>query len=369
MKKILIVTPGYLPLLGGMEEQCYQIAKEFTSQGYSVDVLTEKTNAGFKQDEVMGGVHVHRVNDPNRESCLFIFSLYWQIYKFFKNHNDYVFIIIRTFTSYGLILGAMKLFKIIKTPTFITADTGGEIDELTPILNSKIKWLYRVLFNRHDYINSICRYNYKKYLEIGFNKNKLTKIYNGIDCSKYESYNYPDEVRDFLFIAQLKKEKGLYETIEAFVLLLDRYPEAKLYIAGDGPEFDNIKEKIANNNNENSITMMGRINAEQKDDFFEKGQCLVLPSYSEGFGLVYYEAALHKRAIIATDVGDVKDVFKEQIAVSKKRDIKDLYDKMLFSIEKLDLSVLNYDKIIEMVDIKKVIKEFENLFDNSKKNS
>ena len=352
-KKILIITPGFLPLLGGMEEQVYTLSREFISQGVKVDVLTERTEKSFEKTEVIDGISVTRIEKPNRRSAFFLVSIYRQIRSFLRINTDYDLIIIRTFTSYGLCVGLMKLLKIVKISTFITADTGGENDELTPIVKSKIRPLYRLLFGKHDYINSICQLNYEKYLEIGFPKRKLTKIYNGLDCRDYSKSKYPKRVQNFLFIAQLKKEKGIYETLKAFKVLTGSHSKSKLFVAGDGPEYDKINNWIAENKLRKNIILLGRVSRDKKKEFFGMGECLVLPSYSEGFGLVYYEAAIYKRAIIATDVADVKEIFQNQVLYAKKMDASDLHKKMLFAIENLDPSRLNYDEVVDLVDVKK----------------
>jgi glycosyltransferase involved in cell wall biosynthesis len=360
-KRILIITPGFLPLLGGMEEQVYTLAREFLRMGIIIDVLTERTSSQFKKQEMIDGINVFRIEKPNRKSSFFIISIYRQIRKFFRIHKNYDLIVIRTFTSYGLIAGTMKFLKIIKTPTYITADTGGKNDELTPILNSKIRPLYKFLFGQHDFINSICRLNYEKYLKLGFAKSKLTRIYNGLDLSGYSKASYPNKIRDFLFIAQLKREKGIYETLEAFKGVLKEYPDSKLFVAGDGPEFEQVKKSVDQDNLSENIILLGRVSRDQRENFFSKGQCLVLPSYSEGFGLVYYEAALSKRAIVATDVADIKEIFGDQVILCQKRDANDLREKMIYAIKKFDLSRLNYDKIMDLVNIKKTASDILSL--------
>lgn len=43
-------------------------------------------------------------------------------------------------------------------------------------------------------------------------------------------------VFNVLFLARLEKEKGIYETLRAFVLLRKAVPHARLIVAGDGPD-------------------------------------------------------------------------------------------------------------------------------------
>lgn len=353
--RILIVTPSYLPLLGGMEEQCYQLAKEFLAKNYVVDILTEQTLENFPLEENMEGVLVHRMKKPNRSSIFSYLRLAKDIFDYLRKNRDYKFIIIRTFTLHGLVTGFLKYFNILKIKTFITADTGGENDELDFLGKSIFKKILVLFFRAHDYINSISEINYTKLVKLGFPTEKITRISNGVDCREYDNSHYPEKINNFLFLAQLKKEKGLYELLAAFEKVIKKYPNSKLYIGGDGQEKENLIDHIEKKSLAGNIIYIGRINGKDRKAFYQKGECLVLPSYSEGFGLVYAEAAVMKRAIIATEVADLKQNFGDNIVFCKKRDTEDLCEKIIWMIEKFKKEDINYNEVIKKFDIKEVV--------------
>jgi glycosyltransferase involved in cell wall biosynthesis len=84
---------------------------------------------------------------------------------------------------------------------------------------------------------------------------------NTIDV-KYDLINNLTLKNTFLFVGTLYKEKKIYELIDAFV---NTYQEVgpifrySLEIIGDGPEFNNIKSYISDNNLFNLIKLRGRI--------------------------------------------------------------------------------------------------------------
>jgi glycosyltransferase involved in cell wall biosynthesis len=353
-KKILIVTPGFFPLLGGMEEQCYLLGEAFSLKGYQVDLLTEQTKKEFLLQEKIGEINVIRL-PVNRSTKTGLLSLAFRMAIFlYKNQSDYDFIIFRTLTLPGLVGGLLKFLKLLKIKTFITADTGGDNDEIVQLTKRKFAKIMIYLFSQHDFINSICEANFEHYKRLGFPNNKLTKIYNGIDISDYQKSKYPTSIKTFLFLAQLQKEKGLFELLEAFRKIDHQY---HLFIAGDGPERQNMLNFISKHHLEKKVTYLGRIDRSQRRDFFAKGDSIVLPSYSEGFPLTICEAASYKKLIVATDVSDLRKIYGSQIILCEKRDSIDLLNKLLSASKNYQSKSLNYDSIILNFDINHIVEQ------------
>src|SRR3954449_13575815 len=61
MSLALIVTPKYLPFLGGMERECALLAAELLRRGYEPVIVTEQLGLDTARLESADGVVVHRV--------------------------------------------------------------------------------------------------------------------------------------------------------------------------------------------------------------------------------------------------------------------------------------------------------------------
>jgi phosphatidylinositol alpha-1,6-mannosyltransferase len=82
--------------------------------------------------------------------------------------------------------------------------------------------------------------------------------------------------------------KGHRELIAAWPRVLERVPDARLWIVGDGdlrPELELAAVPLGE-----QIRFWGRVSEETKQDLLRRCRCLALPSRGEGFGLVYLEA-------------------------------------------------------------------------------
>jgi len=352
-KKILIVTPLFYPLFGGMEEQCYLLGQEFLRLGYGVDILTERTKREFPAYENMDGLNVYRMAYIKKRNVLGYLKLASNLIFFvLKRQKDYEFCMMRTLTFPAIIVGFLKYLRLIKLKTIVTAETGGDGGDFAVLERDKFQKNAVFFLKKHDFLNSLSDDHLTQFKQLEFDSKKLVKLYNGIDISTFTKSSYPTKVSRFLFIGRLVREKGLRELLEAFKRVSAKHPSAKLYIAGDGPEKSYILGFIKDNKLAGNIEYVGFVSRDQKPSFFAKGDCIILPSYFEGFPVSIIEATIYKKLIIATDVSDLKLLYGRNIIFCKKRDWQDLRDKIVYTMENYSESDFDYCEVIKRVNIK-----------------
>ncbi len=103
----------------------------------------------------------------------------------------------------------------------------------------------------------------------------------------------------FGYLGRLSPEKGIVPLVDYFAKT--DYP---FYFAGNGPQKEEILEKIKNAPN---CIPLGLINSNEIASFFEKIDVLIIPSYEESGPLVGLEAMAAGKIIISTDVGAMKE--------------------------------------------------------------
>src|SRR6185503_836407 len=105
----------------------------------------------------------------------------------------------------------------------------------------------------------------------------------------------PSEVGDeteppmILFAGRLSREKGILELVEA---ARDR----ELVVAGDGP----LRAHVPN--------ALGWLPRDELERLYARAAVVACPSHREGFGLACAEAMAHGRAVVAGDVGGLRDL-------------------------------------------------------------
>ena len=91
-------------------------------------------------------------------------------------------------------------------------------------------------------------------------------------------------------VGTLKARKCMDRTLEAFARLAGDYPDATLTIVGIGEMEAQLKARIAELGLEDRVTLTGGLPHEQVIDRMAQSDLFVLPSWGEGYGIVYIEA-------------------------------------------------------------------------------
>ncbi len=173
-----------------------------------------------------------------------------------------------------------------------------------------------------------------KLINLGIDKNKIDILSTMVETNKFYTKKDFSPPYNLLFLARFDKKKGLYETVEAMKYILKVYPDTKLYLVGDGPEFVNIKNYVMENGLNNSIILTGYLKGEEKYKIYKKAHVFIFPSYTEGFPNVILEAMAAGLPIVTTPVGGLKYAFSEGIngclIKSMPPDPKEIADKVIY---------------------------------------
>ncbi len=184
-----------------------------------------------------------------------------------------------------------------------------------------------------------------KFIEDGVKSDKIDAIHNFIEL---EDYNLQVENDGYaLYSGRLAKEKGILNLVEAFTNLIknskgnEKLNGIRLYIAGDGPERENIEKKIKNSKLENRIVLLGYLNQKDLREFTRKCSFLVIPSiwYENGPYSVIETQAIGK-AIIGANIGGIPEMVQDNVngLIYEYDDINKLEDKMKNLFESPELA-------------------------------
>lgn len=348
----LIVTPKYLPFLGGMERECALLAAELRRRGFEPVIVTEQLGLDTPRHEVVDGVVIHRVpSSPDRSLRVQLAVAARMARLVLRYRHEATFAVVRTVTLPAVLVGLLKKLRLVRFPTLVTAETGGVADDVVALAERPLFGVSRALVSAHDRLNGICQANVDHLREYGFPGERITFIPNGIDTSAWDATASPERVRRFLFLGRLDPEKGLFELLDAFARLRVQHADVRLTIAGEGPALGALRERAGD-----GVSFAGRVPYEELGRLFDSHDCMVLPSYSEGMPLSVLEAATHRRAMIITDVGDVRQLFGDLIRLIPVRDVEALTAAMRAAVAG-GAPAADYGAVIERVSIGRVTDE------------
>jgi glycosyltransferase involved in cell wall biosynthesis len=101
-----------------------------------------------------------------------------------------------------------------------------------------------------------------------------------------------------LSVGRLAPEKSLKTLIDAFALI-DRQPQPRLVIIGDGPQKVELETYVSERGIEETVTFLGFV--ENPYNYMANADIFVLSSENEGFGMVLVEALACGCPVVSTD--------------------------------------------------------------------
>ncbi len=132
----------------------------------------------------------------------------------------------------------------------------------------------------------------------------------------------------FLFLGRLDPDKGITVLVDAFKLLISKFDNVKLIIAG--PDEANMREIICRRMGGNSdfVRYVGFTN--NPEHYMNAADVLCLPSYREGFGTVVIEAAAVGIPAIGSNIYGISDAIIDNVTglLFPVRDVTALFEAM-----------------------------------------
>ncbi len=171
-----------------------------------------------------------------------------------------------------------------------------------PVLAFLVTWMYKVALQKASTVffeneGNAAVFQQKKIIP----KRKQTVLHGAginLDYYPYAPYKEEDGIH-FLFLGRIMKEKGMDELFYAAKKMKAIYGEAVTFDVVGFFE-DEYKEQVQKLQRQGIIEFHGF--QEEVRPFYQKANCVVLPSYHEGMSNVLLEAAATGRGLITSDI-------------------------------------------------------------------
>lgn len=152
---------------------------------------------------------------------------------------------------------------------------------------------------------------------LGISQNKIDRVPNGVDTSRFSGYYNREAVRRNVFkassndkvivsIGRLEPAKNYFCLLKAFAILIEKCPNLKLFIFGEGGERQRLQYEIDNLRLSELVLLPGV--TEDVPTILRSANLFVLPSDWEGFGLAAIEAMMAGIPVIISDVGGLGEL-------------------------------------------------------------
>lgn len=114
-------------------------------------------------------------------------------------------------------------------------------------------------------------------------------------------------------VSRLTREKGQQVLIKAMPLILKTIPNAQLMIIGQGPDKIYFESLVYELNLEKNIKILGYV--DNLNEYYASMDLFVFPTIwgLEGFGLVSVEAMAYELPVVASNLGPVPEIVKDNV--------------------------------------------------------
>jgi glycosyltransferase involved in cell wall biosynthesis len=340
MKIAFVYDVIYPYVKGGVEKRVWELATRLTRRGHDVHLFGMKFWDG-EDILIREGVFLHGVC-PAQKLYVGGRRTIWQAFYFsihlisplLKERFD---IIDCQQFPYFSCFSAKFFSKLKKIPLVITwhevwGDYWYEYLGWKGFVGKTIERLVARLTSENVAVSKTTAKNLKN---LGL-QHDIIIIPNGIDLTRIRSISPSSEPWDIIFVGRLIKEKHADLLINAVELLQHEFPDIRVLIIGEGPEWVKSKNLIDDKKINQTIYMCGFYR--DHDDFIahlKSSKVFVLPSTREGFGISALEALACGLPVVTVDhqANAVRDLITENNGFLCSLSAQDLADKISLALQ------------------------------------
>ncbi len=308
---------------GGLARSVTEVSEALARKGHDVHIFTRIGENQFELEEI-NGVNYHRCSfDPGGNIMEYcenmgnsmvekfyiserIFGKFdvlhghdWHVINALnriKTEKGYPFVLTFHSTEYGRNgseFGDWWEFREISGREWYGCYIADKVITVSHTMKDELMWLYNVPdWKIHVVPNGIKIKDYERKVDAGKIK---------------ERYGIHPLAPTILFIGRLVMQKGPDLLIEAIPGILGHRWDAKFIIAGDGGMRGSLEHRAWQLGISHAVRFLGYIPDDEYKDILNACDIVCIPSRNEPFGIVLLEAWSAGKAVVAADVGGLKE--------------------------------------------------------------
>ncbi|TLY08782.1 MAG: glycosyltransferase family 4 protein [Thaumarchaeota archaeon] len=357
---IFIVGEYYSPnLIGGAEVQAMMRAEGLARMGHKVRVVSFDSNKGTTIEETINGVRVTRY--PIRTHKAKMLALSMPVAQALRKH-EHEADIYHLYNTHPLAGGGLYKVSGGKKKVIATLENYGGFCPVSTAMSGNCDFLCRysclsrssittvekviafpyasaypfieLLSKELDGYIAVSEYVRKKYVQHGFNPDKIKVLPNSIDIKEY--YKQPKVEHsgiNILYVGRMSREKGVDVLIRAFKRISETYDHARLVLVGSGPLLESYIALARELGIRDKVTFTGHASNEIREYYYSIADVFVHPAlWHEPFGMTLLEAMAHEVPVVVSDVGSLSQLVKDAGLVFDSGSVESLTNQLAYLI-------------------------------------
>lgn len=305
-KKILYWTSRFWPHIGGVEVLGLNLIPRLRQAGFDVRVITSHNEAPLPDTDEVDGIPIRRyhfLTALTRRDLPQMVQTQRALADFKRAFRpDLVHIHFSGPES----LFHWQTARAHPAPTLISIHAiPNHLQTCNSLLAQTLQratWVTTVSARMHE---TLCRF----LPEI---RDRSSVIYNGVAAPPLSPAALPTSPPVFLCLGRLVAWKGFTTALSAFARLLLHHPQARLIVAGDGPQRLSLQQQAHTLQIAHAVDFRGWIDPQQVAHCINESSALLIPSQQdENLPIVAIQAAQMARPVIASRVSGLPEIVKD----------------------------------------------------------
>lgn len=300
--RVLLLTPLYVPHVGGLEILVRQLAPALVSRGHEVAIVTSHGRESTSGLDNVDGVPVQRVDAHHvvqTQDAAGILRVQLEIRRFVREFDPDV---VHSHDAGPILWMYHRVARRNRRPLVVTLH-----NVMTRKFASALFVLAKLL-READWVTGVSQAVVDDILSYEPSvASRLSVITNGIVPPVLDESPVPDGPPRLLCIGRLDEQKGFALAIAALARLRERHPSVTLTIAGDGPERSRLIATASELGVDDRVDFLGTVGRDRVATLLRECTVVVMPSRFEGLPLVALEAAWAGRPVVAADSPGLSD--------------------------------------------------------------
>lgn len=294
------------PLSGGAEVHLHEIFKRL-SEDFNIYLLcTHFENA--PKNEVIDGINIYRVGSRNT------FNFY--VPKAYKKLNE--------MTKFDLVIEDLNKIPFFggrfireKRIALIHHLFGKTIFTETNPLSASYVYYTEKLIPKHYKkvpIIAVSKSSKNELVKMGIPEGNVKVVFNGVDIKKYQLKVGKSVRPTIICLARMKKYKRMDILLDSVPEVLEKIPDLKIVLVGEGDDLPRLKEISRKNGINNAVEFTNFVSGNRKIELLSSSWVSVNTSPKEGWGLTSIEAQACGTPSIVPDSQGLRETVKDGLS-------------------------------------------------------
>ncbi len=344
IKKVLIITDTYLPLVGGAELYTHNFVEQLLTRGYEVTILTN--SLGGHHSDARPNLIVLRLRWEGARDISGFFKLLKILWRHMRAHKliyaNYSYRLTALSTLVGLVLGRRMVVFGHGLGTII--DKGSRWTYY--IYRAISLWFaHGVVVTSSEIADIVKRFNSRVLVATAIDFTELDESLSHANVAAIRS-QYPNK-KIIVSVRRLVPKNGIQYMVSAMPYVARLRSDVVYLVVGDGRMSGYIKELATTLNVSQDVHFLGALQNTEAVAYLAAADVVVFPSSAEAMSLACIEAMYIGRPVVASAVGGLLELLGEH---GERGQVVDLFERRDSVYDAPDVSTIEPMKYAQFAE-------------------